>query len=211
MRATRFVITSVVSLFLVTTICFAQAPVIDDTYVVQSSPNSNFGTSAALAVQSPRAYTFIRLDVSRLPGGITASQVTHATIRLFVTAVTAPGSFDVCEVTGNWNESTLTYNNGGQSLISSSGPCIPNAGSITTASKNEYIEVDVTQFVKDWLNGATNYGIVLKPTGSLSVTFESKDSTATSHDAELDAGVTGPTGAIGPTGPTGPRLLARLV
>ena len=63
----------------------------------------------------------------------------------------------------------------------------------TTTSK--YVIVDVTNIVKDWLNfqngvgGAhANNGIAFKPSSgsSISVTFESKESTTTSHDTDLE-------------------------
>src|SRR5690348_16672439 len=187
---------------------FAQAPTKDDTYVTGASPSTNNGSATSLVVQaggSP-SYTYIRFDLSRIPtagaaGTITSAMVQKATLRLFVTAVTAAGPFDVFEMGGNnstqnWAEGTITY-----SSQSSYTLFKPLASGIqvsypTPNSKNQYIIVDVTQAVKDWLdclnNGCTsgqyNNGIVLKPSSgsSISATFSSKEDTTASHDPELN-------------------------
>ena len=100
---------------------FAQAPGKDDSYVTGASPSLNNGSATSLVVQagSSPSYTYIRFDLSRIPtggtaGSITSAMVQKATLRVFVTAVTAAGSFDVFEVGGNsstqnWSEATITY------------------------------------------------------------------------------------------------------
>src|SRR6185437_7891550 len=82
----------------------AQGPAKDDTYVTGASPSTNNGSATSLVVQagSSPSYTYIRLDLSRFPTGgaagtITSAMVQKATLRLFVTAVTAAGPFDVFE------------------------------------------------------------------------------------------------------------------
>jgi hypothetical protein len=65
--------------------------------------------------------------------------------------------------------------------------------------------------VQAWLNGTTNNGFIITPnTGTgVNVSFDSKESTTTSHPAVLSitlvgsGGAAGATGATGPTGPTG--------
>src|SRR6185295_6319152 len=73
--------------------------------------------------------------------------------------------------------------------------------------------IDVTELVVGWLDGSIpEYGLALLPSASndVSVSFDSKENTVTSHPAELEivlAGPVGPTGATGlagPPGPTGP-------
>jgi hypothetical protein len=199
----RRLTTLLVVLCFSTVIAFAQAPITDDTYVVQSSGTKNYGASQSLVLQAPGAYTLLRFDATRLPAGVTANQITHATAKLFVTAVTTGGAFDLCQITTPWSESTVTYN-----TLPNYANCISSAGTITTANTQKYIELDVTSFVQSWLlNGLTNnFGILLKPsTGSkISASFDSKEAQNTSHDADLDAGVMGPAGAQGPQGPAGP-------
>src|SRR5438445_11075378 len=100
---------------------FGQAPVKDDAYVTSASSSTNNGANASLVVQTGGSFSYIRFDLNRIPTGaaaganaITSSMVTKATVRLYLTAVTASGTFDVFEVGGssssqNWAESTITY------------------------------------------------------------------------------------------------------
>ncbi|HLK31488.1 MAG TPA: DNRLRE domain-containing protein [Terriglobales bacterium] len=207
MRATTFAYVVVVSLvILVPSICFGQAAATDDSYVASSAGTTNYGTSPSLEVINPGVYTYIRPDLSRLPAGLTGTQVSKATLRLFVTAVSANGTFQACEVggsAGSWSESTLTYNNRPATLTCSS------SYSITSASKNQYVDIDITSFVQDWLNGThPNNGVMLQPSSgsSIAVAFESKESTSTSHDAELNVVYDNSLGQL--TGQIGPSQVA---
>jgi hypothetical protein len=85
---------------------------------------------------------------------------------------------------------------------------------VGSADAQNFIAIDLTNLVRDWLDGAfDNNGIALVQDGSISVLFNSKENTASSHEARLDitlrslgeyVGASGPTGATGPIGPTGP-------
>src|SRR5437870_501152 len=204
---------------------FGQAPVTDDAFVSSATPTSNNGTSPSLVVQAPGGKTLIKFDLSRIPTGavtapVTSSMVAKATMKLYVTAVTAQGTFDVYRVAGTWAEKTVTYN-----TAPVLGPQLATGIAVSTTSK--YVIVDVTQVVKDWLDclnsscsiGQANNGIILQPStgSSISVTFESKESTTTSHDPELNVVLTGPVGpqgpqgiqgVVGPQGPVGPAPVA---
>ncbi|MDX6461754.1 MAG: hypothetical protein QOE55_5451, partial [Acidobacteriaceae bacterium] len=231
-------------------IAFSQSPISGDAYVSNASASiasSNNGTSPALVVQASSGYSYIRFDLSKaLPLSsqtypIQSNMVVKATVKLYLTAVTAGGTVDALEVAGPWCERTgesscpstggITYNtrpvDGIQIAGSSSVTGVPSIPISTTIVANsyttgQYVTLDVTQAVKDWIdyaNGAgghPNYGIVLKPSSgsSVSATFESKESTTTSHDASLHIVLSGPqgiqgsigaTGAVGPVGPAGPQ------
>src|SRR5882724_1589162 len=183
---------------------WAQATAKDDAYVTSASSLTNNGSSTSLVVQTGGSNSYIRFDLSRIPtgaapGAVTSSMVQKATVRLFVTAVTANGTFDVMEVGGtsslqNWSESTITYTS-----QSSYGATRTLATGVTVSyptpnSKNQYIIVDITPAVKDWLDnlngagGQYNNGIVLKPStgSSISAAFSSKEDTTSSHDPELN-------------------------
>ena len=69
-------------LAIVPTVALAQAPVTDDTFVTQTSADSNFGNQGTLAVQAGAqpTYTYVRFNLSQVPAG---STVTKATLRLF--------------------------------------------------------------------------------------------------------------------------------
>ena len=95
-------------LALLTGVTWAQLPVTDDTYIVSGS-SSIQGTNPSLAVQAPTASALVKFDLSGLPSGTTASQITKATTKFYVTAAASSGNVDVCEVTGVWSEKTLVY------------------------------------------------------------------------------------------------------
>jgi len=57
---------------------------------------------------------------------------------------------------------------------------------LTTADKNQFILINVTAAVQAWLSGTPNDGIALVANSPLNASFDSKESTTTSHAAELD-------------------------
>jgi len=195
--------TRLIFVFALAATALAQSPVSDDTFVTSASPSSTNGSSPSLVVQTPAGWTFIKLDLSRIPAGTQASAVSKATLKLYVTAATAQGAFDVFRVDTTWKEGTLTYSNStapnqsAQALVLTpitTGTCSGTAVQcVTTTSK--YVIVDVTSIVKDWLNfqngvggSHANNGIAFRPSSgsSISATFESKESTTTGHDSDLE-------------------------
>jgi len=217
MRTSKSLLRRLLFLFaLYPSVAFSQAPVSDDTFS-SADRKANYGDKDYLAVQGPGSTAFIRFDLSRLPQGITGEQVNKATVRLWVSAVTHPGSFDVVRVASSWSEDTLT----GINLPLLGMTDVRNV-QVAKESKDHYLVVDVTDLVRDWVNNAQmNYGIALVPVGNVSVAFDSKENSVNSHDAELDvqlekvgpmgpqgpqgsAGLVGPAGPVGVTGPQGP-------
>jgi len=192
------------------------APATDDATILLSSPTTNKGTSANLEVQGPNLQeAFIRFDLSALPSGLQASNINKATLRLFLSNVSEDGTFDVRLVTGTWTEKTLTYNS-----APPAGLLIVGSIPVKESEERHFVLVDVTSAVQAWLSGTANNGIVLaaSPGSLISVNFNSKENSSTSHDPEIEievvgtgqqgaqgpAGPTGPTGATGPIGPAGP-------
>src|SRR5438045_1925508 len=189
-------------------------PIVGDAYVSNASSSTasaNNGTSPSLVVQGPLAtggYAFIQFDLNKvLPANfngqpITSSMVAKATLKVHATAVTAGGTFDVFEVNGAWCEKTggacaagITYNN-----RPTTGMLVASATNIPATGAGQYYVIDVTQAVKDWLDyqngtgGHQNFGLVLQASSgsSISVTLESKESTTTSHNAEVSVVLSGP-------------------
>jgi len=189
----------------------ANAPLVSDAHVTGAAPASNFGALGSIQVGAPGpARGFFQFDVTAgLPPGVTAANISKATLMLFVNRVNVAGAIDVNALSGSWNEATITAAN---------APAI--ATSIATAAPvsaaGVYIVIDATQVVKDWVSGALpNYGITVGPSAShpaTSLILDSKENSATGHHALLDitvvsmgpTGPTGTTGARGSTGPTGP-------
>src|SRR5882762_3297651 len=156
--------------------------------------------------------TFIRFQLqSSLPPGVSAANVSKATLKLFVSTGVAPtGTIDLYPVTGDWSEATL--NPASPPAISST----PFATGIPVGKSNSFLVVDVTQLVQEWLNGPAkggmeNHGIALVASTSTSyVVFDSKEGIVTSHEPRLEivlasSGPQGPAGPQGPQGPAGPQ------
>src|ERR1035437_4134957 len=132
------------------TLAFAQSPPSADTLPYRSTPNQNYGSYTSLFVQkgSVTSASYVKFNLSTVPAGVGVSK---ATLRLFVDQVAAPGSFDVYQLTGTWNEGTLTYNNAPARGTSATGN---HPVAFTAASLNQFIVVDVTALVQGWVNGS---------------------------------------------------------
>ncbi len=198
--------TLVSMVWLLSAAAFAQAPPSGDSYVASSTPTTNYGPAAILPLQSG-VRSYIRFDLSGIPANAT---VQKATIRLFVDGFTAPGSFDVYRINSAWDETTLTWSNKPVLGASATGN---NPVPITAANSRNFVLVDITQLVKNWVNGTVpNNGIALALTTTAgSFSFDSKENTAVSHEPVLEIaipgaqGAQGPQGAQGQTGATGPQ------
>src|SRR5205807_1694087 len=90
----------------------------------------------------------------------------------------------------------------------------PEVTGVPVSSVQTFVVIDVTQLIKDWLDGLPNNGIALVGNStSLSAQFDSKENGNTSHESQLEVslinpgpqGPTGATGSQGPTGATGPQ------
>ena len=190
-RIDRTIVFRFLLLTVLSSTAWAQSPVTDDTYIVSGSSTIQ-GTNPSLQVASPSTSSLLKFDLSGLPAGTTGAQVLKATVKLYVTTVALPGNLDVCLVNTSWSEKTLIY---------SSRPTLFNIPALTnvpisTASK--YVILDITPIVQGWLNApATNLGIAILPSASapcswsttpssVSVVFDSKESTTSSHDAGLN-------------------------
>src|SRR6266571_948078 len=134
----------------------AQIPATDDSYTASSSASGNFGNQSMLNVIGPGVNSYIRFDLTAMPAGLTSSNVSKATLRLNINGVTTSGTFDVYLVTSSWTEGVLTY-----SKAPTLGAKVAS-GVMITASKRNFVDVDVTSAVQAWfasLNASPNYGV----------------------------------------------------
>lgn len=172
-------------------------PLLADAYTKSAAAGRNFGSGKTLQLQGPPATTatarvFLKFDLSTLAAPnleTDGSHVTKATLVLGVHHVTRAGSFSVFRVTGPaWTEAALT---------DASAPALAGTpeggGSLAVTDKNTFMSIDVTQLVRDWLNGVLpDHGVALVPSGAgVSAMFDSKESTSTSHFARLEVTLTG--------------------
>ncbi len=184
---------------------YAQLTPSADAYTNTADPTVNFGAKTLLDVQSASQTAYIRFDLSSIPGDYGSADITKATLKLYVNSVTTAGSFNVDYVNGTWAENTITAD-----LAPALGTTIAASVPLTTADKNQYILIDVTAAVQAWLSGTINDGIALVGNSPVNATFDSKESTSTSHAAELDivfAGGGAGGGIAGITTATGSGLI----
>ncbi|MEI8061655.1 MAG: DNRLRE domain-containing protein, partial [Candidatus Berkelbacteria bacterium] len=203
---------------------YAGPVLLQDAYTATGySATLNYGSSPSLLVSSTKTgittstqNSFLQFSVNPyVPTGIIGKDIAKATLNIFVNSVTTAGSFNVSSVTGIWSEETIKGNNNPVVGLKVAGPI-----AITTASARHWISIDITNQVKDWLDGiGINNGLALIATNGTNVSFDSKESAAFSQAPEIDIimerssgiqglkgdiGPIGDIGAIGPIGLTGP-------
>lgn len=172
---------------IVITIClggnaFADGVLKDDAYTQTSTPNQNFGGNANLRVASGIT-SHLKFDLATLPSGITGSDISKVTLRLWVNTVTTAGSFDVRRVIGVWNEGTVT-----SSTAPTLGSIDATGVAITVQDDASFVTVDLTPLVRDWLDGMlANNGFALVANASTTnIRFDSKENGQTSHEPKLE-------------------------
>jgi hypothetical protein len=169
---------------LLSTLClltgaFGQITPLGDTYTNSADPTTNYGAQKTLDVDAAKEITYIQFNLASVPTGASISQ---ATLKLYVNTVVTAGAFELYAVNGAWTESALTY-----SLAPALGSVIDSNVPITTADKNQFILIPMTSTVQGWLTTpSSNNGIALVAVGSFDATFDSKETTTTSHPPELD-------------------------
>jgi hypothetical protein len=172
---------------------------------------SNFGTGITVTVGSSGSVGLLQFDLTQLPAGLTAAQIQHATLTLFLDHVNSSGTVNIDTVSAStpWTESTVNGNSG----IS---PGIAVNTSVPVTTGNTFVAVDATSAVQGWITTpSSNNGFMIIGNSTTSVQFDSKENTSTSHPATLTivlvsngptgaTGVSGTSGTNGVTGPTGP-------
>src|SRR6185295_14781185 len=124
--------------------------------------------------------TYLAFDFSSLPVGTTGADVSKAVLTLWVSKVAVPGNVALTRLNGGWSEGTITLNTapplGAQEVAD-----------ISITKAKQFITVDVTRLVKDTLDlSYGNYGLAIVPQdATVDVGFDSKESTATSHEPRL--------------------------
>lgn len=145
-----------------------------------ASARKNYGSLKRLTVSKNQS-VYIAFDLSALPLGTTADQVTGASLRLFVESPLTPGAVIIRPASTPWLEEG----------ISGSNAPTPTGAAIRVEISNQkaFVDIDVTSFVQGWLNGVPNNGLVIAPevAGSpIKINFDSKENTAYAHPPILD-------------------------
>jgi hypothetical protein len=153
-------------------------------------PNaSNYGAGTDLRVFKGNGRigrTFLKFSLETLPPGTAARDVTQARLRLWVNSnSTAAGSITLAAVTTPWDEYALKDNTTRDLTFGD-----PKLSELPVESMNSFISIDVTNWVKAWLDGTLlNEGIVIEPSAAtefIDLFFDSKESDRTSHEARLE-------------------------
>ncbi len=189
----------------------------DDAYTVKSV-STNYGAKTTLILSTNNNVYLKFLKSSYFPVGTIGSHVAKATLKLYVDSVTTAGSFNVNFVTGTWTESKINgiSQPGSLAFPTTAAPVGVPSIAITSASVNQWINIDITNQVQDWLDFNTlsylnDFGLKLVSTNNLLMAFTSKEGrVAPQLDITINAmgpkgatGSVGPKGAIGPAGPKG--------
>ena len=152
-----------------------------DSYTNTADSTTNYGTKTVLDVDGATQTAYIQFNLASIPSTYTSADITKATLKLYVNSVVTAGSFNVDYVDGTWAESTIT-----SSLAPVLGTTIAASVPLVAADKNQFILIDITPVVQAWLSGTPNDGIALVANSTTNATFDSKESTSTSHAPELD-------------------------
>ena len=172
---------------------FAQTVLVSDAYTSATSANGNFGTSPIFTVSANNT-AYLKFEIARtLAPGTKGEDVAKATVKFYVSKVATAGKLDVYAILGDWEEKTITSNNSPPV-----GPLALTTPQIDKGDQSNYVLIDITELVKQWLGDGTgqnaipNYGFALAPhpvepdTPQLAdINFDSKENSQTSHDGLL--------------------------
>jgi hypothetical protein len=188
------------------TVQAVEALLVGDTHTSATTSSTIAGGATAMVVQGGNANrrVWIHYDLkSVLPANTTWEHVARATLKVYTSAMPVRGPVHVFAAGGPWSESTLKHS-AAPVTRSLPGTALPYATQ-TPEGARKYMAFDVTELVRDWLDGTVpNEGLVLVPgSPSVHVSFATKEATTTSHPAVLDVVLFSPEGRVGPQGPAG--------
>src|SRR5580704_19759246 len=112
-----------------------------------SSARSAVNSGAISNLDVGGGYTaLLQFDLSTLPAGTTAAQVSRATLRLYCNRMDTSGLVSVQPVGGAWGEYSVTY-----ATLPSLGAAVQV---ISVSQVGAYVAVDVTALVQGWIAAA---------------------------------------------------------
>ena len=183
-----------------------EALLVGDTHTSGATAATIAGGATAMVVQGGNANrrVWIQHDLkSVLPANTTWEHVARATLKVYTSAMPVRGPVHVFAAGGPWSEATLKHS-AAPATRPMPGTAAPYATQ-TPEGVRKYMAFDVTELVRDWLDGTVpNDGLVLVPgSPTVNVSFDTKEATTTSHPAVLDVVLFSPEGRVGPQGPAG--------
>jgi hypothetical protein len=183
----------------------AQATLVADAHVSSARPDVNAGTLTNLNVGG--GYTaLVQFDLSMLPPGTTAAQVTRALLMVYCNRADTPGLVAAQPLGSAWGEYSVTF-----ATLPTLGAAVQTT---QVSAPDTFVAFDVTATVQGWIGSPTSNNGLALTAGSAVVQFDSKENDETGHAPQLQivlaAGGAGTQGAVGPAGPAGPQGVAGL-
>ena len=150
-----------------------------DSYVDANFPNTNFGQNSVMWVTNSCA-AFIKIDMPNLPEGSTIS-IAYLNVPYYYNITSGSMMATAHQITENWSESNITFNNYPDVSTSTLDMVSMPAGSNITASSPGTAKFKITDLFKSWYNGTPNYGVMImrRPSAmgeNLSVLLKARES-----------------------------------
>ncbi|RDH85507.1 MAG: hypothetical protein DIZ78_11250 [endosymbiont of Escarpia spicata] len=158
------------------TITAYNVPVIADAMIKSDTPAQNYRDDTQLSTYfsifpSSTQRTLYRFDIENagIPAG---AMVVSAVAKIFVVDSNDSTAVTAHQITADWTEAAVNWDNINTSHDSTSLGSIPSGSPV-----GEYVSVNITSLVQGWVNGTTaNQGIMLKTTSILDLAqFTSKE------------------------------------
>ena len=131
-----------------------------DAYVIQSSPNSNYGSSTTLRVDSsPITRSYFRFNVS----GLNGASVQSALLRVYANSASSAGFSVRALADATWAENKITYANS-----PAAGNSIGNSSKISAGT---WVQVNVSSYIK----ADGTYNLVLAGLNSTNISLASRE------------------------------------
>src|ERR1700675_4212340 len=120
-----------------------ELPVSGDAHVNSLYPDVSFGSLPFLQTGGTTR-TFVKFDLSGMPPHLSPSDLTRASLVLWVGRIAVAGEVQVSEAVGPWDETTLTY-------TIAPPPSGAFIATFPVSQASRYVTVDVTVTVQRWL------------------------------------------------------------
>ena len=148
-----------------------------DTYVSFANPNTNYGTDTYIKVRANLLYpkrALIKFDLPSKPGNYT---VTSAKLNLYLNSAPwfSERNYELHRMAGDWQENYVTWRTQPYYVLNSS------SNALIPKTQGQWIVFDVTNDVKRFYEGLSNYGWIIVDSSESSVfsdeaIFNSKES-----------------------------------
>jgi trimeric autotransporter adhesin len=139
-----------------------------DSHLRQNSSGSNFGSAIELEIRassSDQSRPVIGFNLPAIPAG---EVITSATLQLYVTTGTAPGTVSIHSVTDSWTEGGVTWAN-------TSADFDPTAETSLAVNALGAVSFDITALVRGWANGTIANNGVMAITNTANGRFASSE------------------------------------